>query len=147
MPESAVAMTKPLTASQALAELADQHAALRSMMERCDDLADELDNGHIGSTQLLREVARLRIAFDEHNKFEENLLHPLLLDVDWLGAVRVARMVEEHIAEHRSMRRHLGSTPSPTSELRAVIDSLRAHLDNEERYFLSQRVLRDDLAG
>lgn len=143
-------MTQGITPSRALAALADQHAILRDMMERCDELADQLDAGRIEPALLLHEVARLRIAFDDHNRFEEQLLQPVLLDADWLGAVRVARMVEEHIHEHRSMGRQLGSgpasLPAPTSELRATLAGLRAHLDTEEHYFLTNRVLRDDLA-
>ena len=41
------------------------------------------------------------------------------------------------------MRSRLGT--SATSELRAVIESLRAHLESEERYFLTSKVLRDDV--
>jgi hypothetical protein len=41
------------------------------------------------------------------------------------------------------MRERLNT--SITGELRAVLASLRAHLETEERYFLSSRVLRDDL--
>jgi iron-sulfur cluster repair protein YtfE (RIC family) len=130
------------TPSQALATLATQHAELREMIARCEDLADELDSGRIEPSQLLREVATLRVAFDTHNRFEERVLHPVLLDADWSGAVRVARMVEDHIEEHRSMRRDLDATAS--WELRAVLTSLRAHLDSEERYFLNKRVLRND---
>jgi hypothetical protein len=95
--------------------------------------------------QLLREVAALRIAFDDHNQFEERALRPVLLDADWLGAVRTARMVEDHIEEHRALRRDLDI--STASDLRAVLVSLRNHLEAEERYFLSRNVLRDDLAG
>jgi hypothetical protein len=138
-------MTLEITPSRALAELAAQHAELREMMERCEELADALDAGQLGPTQLLREVAKLRLAFDAHNKFEEQLLRPVLLDADWLGAVRVSRMVEEHVEEHRTMRQQLAT--GPTSELRGVIANLRAHLDAEEHYFLSKKVLRDDLAG
>lgn len=136
-------MSKQYTPSRALAELKAQHDALRGMMTRCEELANELDAGRMGPTQLLREVARLRLAFDAHNQFEEQLLRPVLLDADWFGEVRVARMIEEHVEEHRSMRQQLGTTV--TSELREVIENLRAHLEAEERYFLSKRVLRDDL--
>ena len=45
---------KTITPSVALATLADQHARLREMMERCEQLADELDAGRIGPTQVLR---------------------------------------------------------------------------------------------
>jgi hypothetical protein len=131
------------TSSAALAELADQHGCLRDMMERCEELADALDAGTAEPDALLRDVARLRIAFDAHNRFEEQLLRPMLLDADWMGAVRASVMVEEHIEEHRSMRQQMGSPT--TSELRTVIASLRAHLQAEERSFLSRKVLRDDL--
>ncbi len=138
-------MTTPLTPGRALDTLAAQHANLREMIERCEELADEVDAGTASATQLVREVARLRIAFDDHNQFEEQLLRPLLLDVDWLGAVRVSRMVEDHVAEHRAMR--LGLATTPTGDLRGVLANLRDHLATEERYFLSPKVLRDDLAG
>jgi hypothetical protein len=129
--------------SRALAELAAQHDILRGMMDRCEQLADELDAGRMGPLQLTREVARLRLAFDAHNRFEEQLLRPVLLATDSFGEVRVEHMVEEHVGEHRAIRIQLGS--DATADLRAVISSLRAHLDAEERYFLTARVLRDDL--
>lgn len=138
-------MTTPLTPSRALDTLAVQHANLREMIDRCEELADEVDAGAASATELLREVARLRTAFDDHNQFEEQLLRPLLLDVDWLGAVRVSRMVEDHVEEHRAMR--LGLAATPTGDLRGVLANLRDHLATEERYFLSRKVLRDDLAG
>ncbi len=131
------------TPSRALAELAAQHRILRGMMDRCEELADELDAGRAGPLQLTREVARLRLAFDAHNRFEELLLRPVLLAGDAFGEVRVERMCEEHVGEHREMRARLGS--SATADLRGVIASLRAHLDAEERYFLTARVLRDDV--
>lgn len=128
---------------RALIELKAQHDALRGMMDRCEDLADELDAGHMGPTQLMREVARLRLAFDAHNQFEEKLLRPALLDGDAFAGVRIDRMVEDHVNEHRTMRQKLAS--SETSVLRDVIETLRAHLEAEERYLLTAKVLRDDL--
>jgi iron-sulfur cluster repair protein YtfE (RIC family) len=136
-------MVKPITPSHALAELAAQHARLRDAIARCEDLADDVDAGDADPARLLGEVVALRTAFDAHNLFEEQLLRPVLLDADWLGAVRVSRMVEDHVEEHRSMRRELDRTT--TSDLRAVLASLRAHLTSEERYFLTRKVLRDDL--
>jgi hypothetical protein len=129
--------------SRALAELAAQHKVLRDMMARCEELADELDAGGAGPMQLAREVARLRLAFDSHNRFEEQLLRPVLLATDSFGEVRVDRMCEEHVGEHRAIRVQLAS--STTADLRAVLEDLRAHLDAEERYFLTAKVLRDDL--
>jgi len=133
------------TPARALVELKAQHDALRGMMDRCEDLADELDAGRMGPTQLLREVARLRLAFDSHNQFEERLLRPALLEGDAFAGVRIDRMVEDHVNEHRAMRVKLAS--SETSVLRDVIETLRAHLDAEERYLLTAKVLRDDVVN
>ena len=115
-----------------LAELSEQHASLNEMMDRCETLADALDAGTADAAQVLREVSRLRAAFDAHNKFEERLL-PVLLEAELRA--RAARIAEAHIAEHRSMRHQLGSPT--TSQLRSVISTLRAHLDAEQRSFES----------
>lgn len=133
-----------LTPSRALTELIAQHDSLREMMDRCEDLADTLDAHPSGDPiPLTKELARLRLAFDAHNKYEEQLLRPVLLEHDSFGPVRVERMVEDHVHEHRAIRDRLGSPA--TSALRDVIETLRAHLDAEERYLLSSKVLRDDL--
>lgn len=135
------------TASRALTELKAQHAALRGMMERCMELADELDAGRCGPTQLLREIARLRLAFESHNRFEEQLLRPVLLDGNRLGEIHVGQMEQQHVDEHRSLRTRLASHAGDpvTSELRQVIETLRAHLDHEERVLLSGNVARDEI--
>ncbi|HSR99574.1 MAG TPA: hemerythrin domain-containing protein [Kofleriaceae bacterium] len=127
---SAVVTKQDYLPSGALAELTDQHTSLNEMMDRCETLADALDAGTAEAAQVLREVSRLRAAFDAHNKFEERLL-PALLETELRA--RAARIAEAHIAEHRSMRQQLGSPT--TSELRSVIASLRAHLDAEQRSF------------
>lgn len=122
-----------------LAELLSQHEELRAIMDRCEELADELDAGAADPLALTREVAKLRQAFDAHNKFEEQLLRPVLRELDAGGGVRIDRMVADHVGEHRAMHAKLGN--ETTNALRSTIDALRVHLDGEERYFLSAKVL------
>ena len=129
--------------SKLLAELLRQHDELRRHMDRCEELADEVDAGKGDVVTLTREVARLRVAFDVHNRFEEQLLRPMLRELDAFGDVRVERMFNEHVDEHHAMRSQLGDATTKMS--RSAVDSLRVHLQAEERYFLSSRVLRDDL--
>jgi iron-sulfur cluster repair protein YtfE (RIC family) len=136
-------MTAPLTPRHMLAELVAQHASLRGMIDRCEQLADGLDASSVEPAQLVTEVAQLRIAFDAHNQLEERLLDPVLIDAGWRGAVRVSRMIEDHVEEHRALRRELDTSIS--AELREVLANLRTHLDTEERYLLTPKVLRDDL--
>ena len=134
-------MTPPL--SRVLAELLVQHEALREIMASCEKLAAELEAGAIEPSPLAREVARLRVAFDSHNRFEEQFLRPVLSDIDAFGEVRIDHMLADHVEEHRLVRAGLDS--SETGELRLTLDRLRNHLAAEERYFLSSKVLRDDL--
>lgn len=131
--------------SKLLTELMKQHDALRSIIDRCEAMADDLDEGRGDPSQLTREVAKLRLAFDAHNKFEEQLLRPVLRELDAFGDVRIDRMIADHIGEHHAVREQLGE--GPTAILRAAIDTLRVHLQAEERYFLSSKVLRDDLVS
>ena len=133
------------TPSKLLAELMQQHDGLRAIMDRCEELADQLDIGKGDPGALAREVAKLRVAFDSHNKFEERLLRPVLREMDAFGDVRIERMYNDHVNEHRTMRLSLGD--GTTNALRGAIDSLRVHLQAEERYFLSSKVLRDDLVS
>jgi hypothetical protein len=135
-------MTK-LSPARALAELQAQHDTLRTMMDRCEELADELEAHRGDPLRLTREVARLRLAFEAHNQFEEQLLRPVLLENDAFAQVRIERMIDDHVGEHREMRARLSS--DETSVLRDVIETLRAHLEAEERYLLSAKVLRDDV--
>lgn len=129
--------------SKLLTELLKQHQSLRAMIDACDKLADELESGQGDPTALTREVAKLRLAFDAHNRFEEQLLRPVLREIDAFGDVRIDRMIADHLGEHRAVREHLGE--GPVAVLRAALDHLRVHLQAEERYFLSSKVLRDDL--
>lgn len=126
------------TTARAIKELDAQHAALRGMMDRCLELADALDAGRCGPTQLLREVERLRMAFDSHNRFEETLLGPILKAQ--LTEARAGAVEHAHVDEHRALRIKLASEGTPMSrDLRLVIDELRAHLDREEELLRSSR--------
>ncbi len=128
----------------ALAELLRQHAALRIHIDDCEQLADELDAGRGAAEPLIREVARLRVAFEHHNEVEEQVLRPILREAGSFGEVRIGRLVSDHIDEHRAMRDRLAT--GPTAELRATLATLREHLASEERSFVSSRIVRDDRA-
>jgi hypothetical protein len=126
--------------NELLTELLEQHASLRAIMDRCDDLADQLDVGNGDAGLLAQEIASLRNAFDAHNRFEEELLRPVLRELVAAGDVRIEAMLSDHVGEHRAMRLQLGD--ATTNALRAAIDSLREHLRAEERYFSASKLLR-----
>jgi len=129
--------------SAAVGELMAQHARLRAMIARCDQLADELERGAIDALALLREVTRLRITLAAHNQREERLLRPLLLDPASSGTAAGARMVDDHVQDHRAIQQALDTETS--DELRRVLGALRAHLDAEDRLFSAAGPWSDDL--
>lgn len=121
--------------SHALELLLSQHAALRELIDACTELESTAD--------LERAVARLRLSFEDHNRYEETVLRPILSDVDAFDQVRIERMLADHVAEHRALADRM-ATVSPGA-LQALLATLRDHLATEERYFLTPRVVRDDL--
>lgn len=107
------------------AELEIQHTVLRDMMDNCLALADDLDAGQVAADTVLRAVAKLRMAFEAHTKFEEQML----------GDLRVMRLTE-HVAEHRALHDRLDTSATPTQKvtiaLRLAITRMREHIDSEQ---------------
>src|SRR3954470_2610760 len=98
-------MSPPL--SRVLAELLAQHEVLREIMTACERLAGDLEERCREPSllaSLAREVARLRVAFDSHNRYEEQFLRPVLGDIDAFGEVRLDHMITDHVNEHRLVR-------------------------------------------
>ena len=119
-----------------------QHAELRAMIERCEGLADDVDRGDSAPASLTSAIARLRAAFDAHNRWEERFLRTLHADRSALTEVRLDRMVLDHVEEHRVMRG--GLVANVVDELRMTLVRLRSHLAAEERCFLQPGVNAGD---
>lgn len=135
---------KTYTPARARAELHTQHQALRIMMDRCEEMATRLEAQQLDPAVLVTAVTNLRAALDAHNAFEEAVLRPVLTATDRYSDVRIGRLVEDHVAEHRELRDRLHVGNEVTQQLRDVLETLRAHLEAEERYLLNAQVLRDD---
>jgi hypothetical protein len=130
--------------SQVLERLLDQHRELRKLLADVEHRAAMAEVAH-----LRHALVRLRNALQQHNADEEATLMPLLPDADAWGAVRIQAMLAEHAAEHAMLCQVVEA--ALTSHDReaigrstALVGELRAHMDAEERGFLSDRVLRDD---
>ena len=124
----------------AVVEILAQHDELRTMMDRCEQLADQVDAGRGAVEPLAQAIVALRVAFDHHLRVEEEQLRPLLRDAHVVNDVRIDRVIADHVHEHRVMAQRF--MPGPTAELRETLASLRDHLENEERHFLHR--LRPD---
>lgn len=135
-----------MEANQARSVLLEQHDGLRRLLASAQRLAALAVEGEDVVAALEVEMGALRRAFAQHNVSEEKLLTPILaLDPAW-GPARVARMREEHDAEHRSISEALiGPTLEVASRLSDIVEDLDAHMCAEERTFLASAVLRDDI--
>jgi hypothetical protein len=119
-----------------------QHAELRELLDIVTGLARAYVAGDRVEERLDRAIAELRDSFARHNRLEERVIAPLLDGS--LGPARLARMLEEHAHEHRAMVAFLSRhAREMAAEIPDFAEELAAHMDAEERTFLSAQVLRD----
>jgi len=137
--------------SEIRAELLEQHARLRDLMDATQAIAAGLRSGARTAADDLRlSLARLADALRTHNLREETLLRDILPSVDAWGPVRAAIMTEEHRAEHARLYTALPEIQCTAFELGGtgivpLIERIRAHMDREEALFLGEDVLCDDI--
>ncbi len=131
--------------SQALLSLLQQHARLRDLASAALSAAARRLAGDRPSSEFHQSIVDLRRALAEHNVCEEAFLDPLLRADKTVGAARVRRMMEEHIAEHAAFSAALeGDDLEVARGISDLVEELDAHMQAEERTFLSPAVLRDD---
>jgi iron-sulfur cluster repair protein YtfE (RIC family) len=130
--------------SEARARLLRQHDDLRERMASCLAAAARQQPGQPVPAELREALVALAEAFAAHNQAEEEVLEPLLAEVPGLGARRIARMREEHVAEHRHFLALFAAAAAELgSRLVELAENLDAHMAAEERTFLSPAVLPD----
>ena len=135
-----------------LEELSAQHEELRQLLVACEQAADQAERtGSRAGRPMVRAATTLLEALSRHNREEERLLRPILLEADSFGEVRVSQMAEDHMAEHAaiiSALRDIALIDEPAAAARALrpwLARLRQQLTTEERQFLNDRVVRDDV--
>lgn len=131
-----------MTPAEARTTVLRQHSELRSLLDTAVTVARRHLGGTAGHAELEAIVLQVRNAFSEHNLFETALLRPFLREVDRWGEERIRRMIEEHVEEHRVMEAFLAR---PATELAAdladFVEDMEAHMQAEERTFLSPTAL------
>ena len=125
--------------------LLDQHERLRRRLAATEALAERLRAGAAVRGAFRHGVTMLLEELTTHNVSEETLLEPLLRAGDVYADARVARMHREHLDEHMILQDALiGSDLTVIAEnLPDLAETLRAHMEAEERTFLHPGVLRD----
>src|SRR5579864_3451832 len=141
-----------MTPSQIRSELLKDHERLRTMMDEARKLAARASSGEPVIDELRQTVAILADVLRAHNVREEELLGGFIRSVDAWGPVRAEIMTEEHAQEHEEFfAALLGVQTTPVEFAGAgvmlLLDRILEHMACEEAVFLSEDVLRDDLAA
>lgn len=135
-------------------ELLQQHEQLKRLIRTAKLLSLRIARGGAvqGPAAKLSEVLRvLDRTLRAHWEYEEVVLPPILMTIDAWGPERVERMQLDHLAEHRALAGAIASASSAerpktlAAATRAMADQLLAHIDDEEKYLLSRRVLTYDV--
>jgi hemerythrin superfamily protein len=126
--------------------LLGQHEHLRLLVGLVEKLGARLLAGESVGERFREALGDLRKTFAAHNVSETELLEPMLRSADEWGPLRVARMTEEHLAEHAALRELLhGDERDVARRIPDFAEELLAHMDAEERTVLSVGVLRDEI--
>lgn len=134
--------------SEARTQLLAQHDHVRNLLDGGRVLAARFLAGEEVADLLCDRLTALREAFAAHNELELRVLEPMLRDADVWGPARVARMLEEHRAEHEIFAGFLcGDLGAVARRLAVFAEDIDAHMAAEERTFLSAAVLRDDVVS
>jgi len=123
-----------------------QHENLRELLRDSLQLAEAMGEGTVAPERLASRLDELRGAFAEHNSLEASLLEPLISSGDAWAPARLARMIEEHGAEHLAFTAFFAQSLAGMAHgLVDFAEDVEAHMAAEERTFLSPSVLRDSL--
>jgi hypothetical protein len=141
-----------MTQSEIRAELQAQHAELRKMVEVAQLWADRACDGEPVAEDLINAIGLLTDAVGRHNAREEQLLRGVIPTVDAWGQARAELMTDQHVREHDELHCALVGMACTPSEFAGagmllLLDQLLDHMKREERAFLNERVLRDDVVA
>ncbi len=141
-------MPEPILFPSAIrSALLDDHVRLRRLLRDLEELAARFLTGEEVAPTLRERAASFRRALDAHNAIEEGHLEPLLRTIDAWGEIRVDEMFIDHLEEHKALLLAV-SAVDVRALARAIpvfADDLRAHMELEERTFLSGEILADSL--
>jgi hypothetical protein len=129
---------------EAHAAIVAAHASLRRLIDVLDPLLHrEIESPGSVAMELRAKVKDLALASRAHIDVEEQMLRPLLRDIDAWGPQRVERMLTDHVRQRRAVaemlllanrRRHDASTLARAAC--EFVDDLLADMEHEEHELL-----------
>lgn len=128
-----------------------QHELLRRHIAKVRQLVESWGKKERSRAELEQGLHDLADELTSHNKCEESLLGDIIPTIDAWGPIRAEAMLDAHAAEHRELARQLvvasqeDDTRVGAMRISTMLGALIEHMDHEERTFLSEGVLTDNL--
>lgn len=129
-----------------------EHDVLRGRLTEIEDDLNRAATDTASRGRLPRTLTLFYEQFLQHIAHEEDILRPVLADIDNWGPIRIEQMDAEHVEQRRTIGELSRLEPEPdlsayTAKIRAFVSEIRHDMDAEEHECLSPNVLRDDVTS
>jgi hypothetical protein len=143
----------PRPAADALAEILEDHARIRTLLGSALEVAEQAVAGHAPALALLPHLLYgIRVTLERHLAFEEGILAPILAEDLPVGPLRAAALEEEHRRQRAEIAgladgRAADDLDGLVRNLRTLVRDFLADMALEEQELLRGDVVRDDLVS
>jgi hypothetical protein len=129
-----------------------QHSAIEGMIQQLEGGVGRLRVGDRTQEGWLKlSVASLRDVLSQHMQLEERALIPMVRQTDGFGPIRAANLALDHhkqAVENGTLIDEVTAAPDAetlVSRVKYLATVLRENMAREERLYVNDRLLRDDL--
>jgi hypothetical protein len=142
---------EPLMPSEVRRKVLSQHREIEQMLSELESGVAHLADGEVDADQVKRAAYALRGILELHMNFEETHMVPAINEADGFGPERVRHLHTEHAEQRRELDRLVDQIREASSELdlagsvSKLADMLRADIEEEERDYVNDKLLRDNL--
>jgi iron-sulfur cluster repair protein YtfE (RIC family) len=135
--------------SEVKAIILAEHEVVRGLLREIEVGLDTMVSEKKVGSALAGTLERFCDTFLKHVEHEEEILEPVISERDAWGLMRKERMAKEHKEQREEIRRLRTLTPQVSGsfvvDMRAFLQVMRNMMVEEERVFLNDKLMRDDI--
>ena len=142
---------RSLMPSEVRRKVLSQHREIEQMLAELEAGVTHLADGTVDADQVKRAAYALRGILELHMNFEEAHMVPAINEADGFGPERVRHLHTEHAEQRGELDRlvdQIREADSPQDLSQRVVrlaEMLRKDIEEEEREYVNEKLLRDDL--
>lgn len=142
---------QPLMPSEVRRKVLSQHREIEQMLSELEAGVAQLGEGSVDAEQVKRAAYALRGILELHMNFEEAYMVPAINEADGFGPERVRHLHAEHAEQRQELDRlvdtirEASSSDDLAASVTKLADMLRKDIEEEEREYVTDKLLRDDL--